>query len=73
MGKYANCYVQIGRNLRAYRKSIGFFQIDVAVATGLHSTYISRIETGKARITFDLLVKLVRKLHIPSGVLLKGT
>lgn len=73
MGKYANCYVQIGRNLRAYRKSIGYFQIDVAVATGLHATYVSRIETGKARVTYNLLVKLVRKLHIPPSVLLRGT
>lgn len=73
MGKHANCYVQIGQNLRTYRKSIGYLQIDVAVAANLNPTYVSRIETGKARITYDLLVKLVRSLHIPKGVLLKGT
>ncbi len=73
MVKHTNCYVQIGQNLRTYRKSIGYLQIDVAVAAKLNPTYVSRIETGKARITFDLLAKLVRSLHIPKGVLLKGT
>lgn len=73
MGKLANCYIQIGRNLRTYRKSIGFFQVDVATAANLNRTYVSRIETGKARITYNLLVKLVRSLHIPPDVLLKGT
>lgn len=73
MGKHTNCYVQIGQNLRTYRKNIGYLQIDVAVAANLNPTYVSRIETGKARITYNLLVKLVRSLHIPPGVLLKGT
>lgn len=71
MGHHTNCYLQIGQNLRAYRKSIGYFQIDVAVATDLHRTYVSRIESGKARVTYHLLVKLVRGLHISSDVLLK--
>ena len=73
MASHTNCYVQIGRNLRNYRKSIGYLQIDVAVAANLNPTYVSRIETGKARVTYDLLVKLVRRLHIPPGVLLNGT
>lgn len=72
MGQHTNCYVQIGRNLLTYLKSIGYLQIDVVVAAELNPTYVSRIETGKVIITYDLIVKLVRSLHIPKGVLLKG-
>ncbi len=71
MGKHTDCYIQFGRNLRAYRKSIGYFQIDIAVATNLNRTYVSRIENGKARVTFDVIVKLVRGLHISSDILMR--
>ncbi len=55
---------KVGQNLRRFRSQKGLAQIDVAVATDLNRTYVSRIETGKARITFNLLCKLVTGLEI---------
>lgn len=50
---------KIGRNLRKIRQQKGLMQIDVAVAVNLDRTYVSRIETGKARVTYNLLFQLV--------------
>jgi len=72
MLKRKTTYEQIGHNLRTIRQQMGFMQVDVAVAADLNRTYVSRIETGKARITFDLIVKLVRGLEISSNELLFG-
>jgi len=55
---------EIGRNLRKIRLQKRLMQIDVAVATSLNRTYISRIETGKARVTFSLVCHLIRRLDI---------
>jgi len=70
MLKRKTTYEQIGHNLRTIRQQMGFMQVDVAVAADLNRTYVSRIERGKARITFDLIVKLVRGLEISSNELL---
>jgi transcriptional regulator with XRE-family HTH domain len=70
MLKRKTTYEQIGQNLRTIRQQMGFMQVDVAVAADLNRTYVSRIETGKARITFNLIVKLVHGLEISSNELL---
>lgn len=61
----------IGSNLRKIRMQKGMMQIDVAIATDLHRTYVSRIETGQARITFTLLCRLVKGLEITSNELIE--
>ncbi|HZE86990.1 MAG TPA: helix-turn-helix transcriptional regulator [Methylomirabilota bacterium] len=68
----ANINIRVGRNLRMIRLRKRLMQIDVAVATDLHRTYISKIETGKARITLDLLRKLVRGLEVTPKELMEG-
>lgn len=62
--------LKVGRNLLRIRKQRGLMQIDVAVATGLNRTYISRAETGKARTSFNTLRKFVRGLEITSADLI---
>jgi len=47
-------------------------QIDVAVITDLPRTYISKIETGKARVTLSLMYRLVKGLEITSTDLIEG-
>ncbi len=47
-------------------------QIDVAVAADVDRTYISRVEAGKARITFNFISKLVKGLEITSNELIAG-
>ncbi|HLL61164.1 MAG TPA: helix-turn-helix transcriptional regulator [Candidatus Nitrosocosmicus sp.] len=63
---------EFGQNLRKIRKQKGLMQIDVAVATDLHRTYISRIETGKARITFGIMCLLIRGLDITSDEVIEN-
>ncbi len=68
----ANINIRIGRNLRMIRLQKRLMQIDVAVATDLDRTYISKIETGKARVTLELLRKLIRGLETTSAELIEG-
>lgn len=60
----------IGRNLKAIRLQKNLAQIDVAVAADLNRTYVSRIENGKARITFVTLYRLVKGLEVTSDKLI---
>ncbi len=62
--------LKVGRNLRRIRKQRGLMQIDVAVATGLDRTYISRAETGQVRTSFHTLCKFVKGLEITSADLI---
>ncbi len=57
---------RIGHRLREIRRQKGLLQIDLAVASDIDRTYISRIENGKARVTFNLLLQLVKGLDIES-------
>lgn len=70
MLNYSKDSNKIGSNLRKIRLQKGLMQIDVAVATDLNRTYISRIETGKARVTLGLLYQLVQGLEITSNDLI---
>lgn len=62
---------KVGRNLRRIRLQKGLKQIEVAIVTGLNRTYISRIETGKASITENLLYVLCKGLKIRSSELIE--
>lgn len=71
MIKYEESNKKTGRNLKRIRLQRGMMQIDVAVATNLNRTYISRIENGKARVTINLLFRLIKGLGITSRDLLE--
>ena len=71
MIKHTESSRRTGRNLRKIRLQKGLMQIDVAVATNLHRTYVSRIENGRARVSFFLLCKIVRGLNITSDDLVE--
>lgn len=45
--------------------------MEIALDTNLNESYISRIETGKARITFNLLGQLCKGLKIHSSELIE--
>lgn len=71
MIKHKETSKKAGQNLKRIRLQKGMMQIDVAVATNLHRTYISRIENGKARVTINLLFRLIKGLNITSRDLLE--
>lgn len=60
----------IGLNLRKVRLKKGLMQIDVAVATDFNRSYISRLETGKARITYLVFCRLIQGLEITPNELI---
>lgn len=62
---------RIGQNLKKLRLKKGLTQMEIALATNLSEAYISRIETGKARITFNLLSQLCRGIKIRSSKLME--
>lgn len=63
---------RIGRNLRKIRLAKNMMQIDVVIAAKRNRTYISRIETGKARATLKLLNDLCLGLDIKPTDLIKN-
>jgi transcriptional regulator with XRE-family HTH domain len=62
---------RMGRNLKKLRHKKGLTQMEIALDTNLSEAYISRIETGKARITFNLLGQLCKGLKIHSSELIE--
>jgi transcriptional regulator with XRE-family HTH domain len=62
---------RFGRNLKKLRLKKGLTQMEIALDTNLSEAYISRIETGKARITFNLLGQLCKGLKIHSSELIE--
>jgi transcriptional regulator with XRE-family HTH domain len=58
--------------LRSLRASLGLSLDDVAAATHLSASTISRIETGKRTISLDVLLPLARALHVDLDTLLES-
>lgn len=56
--------------LRSLRTSLGLSLDEVAAATHLSASTISRIETGKRTISLDVLLPLARALHVDLEALL---
>lgn len=65
-------YILIGRRIRKARKIKKLSQEDLAEAVGITSVYVSRIETGNAHISLELLFKLAYQIDITPGYILSG-
>ena len=61
---------QIGKRLRALRKSHKYTQEQVAEKAGINSTYYGRVERGEANISLELLIPLARSLEVSLSELL---
>ena len=61
----------IGRNLRAYRLRRQWSQEDLAVASGVHRTYISGLERGVRNPSVIIVGRLATALGIEPGALFK--
>lgn len=59
--------VLVSRNLRRLRVAKGLSQEAVALDAGLHPTYLSKLERGRADPTVGTLEKLSKALHVPIG------
>ncbi len=56
---------KLGQRIKAYRGQKELRQIDVAVAVGISSGYLSSIEHGQRHPSLKVMEKLSRVLRIP--------
>ena len=62
----------VAANLTRFRQKNGKTQSEVAAALGCESTYVQRIEYGKATPSLRFLVKLAGLLHVELFELVKA-
>jgi len=62
--------IQLGNNIRKYRKAKGWSQEELAFQAGLDRTYIGSIERGERNVAALNLVKIAKVLEVPVGELL---
>jgi transcriptional regulator with XRE-family HTH domain len=56
-------YSAIGERIRRFRKQNNLTQEKLAEAVGIGVQHVSKIETGKSRLSLELLVHLANVLH----------
>ena len=66
-------YVDFGKRLKDIRKAKKWSQLQLAKKCNLSQSYVSEIESGKAHITIDVLVKLGDAFHVTPNLLLNKT
>jgi transcriptional regulator with XRE-family HTH domain len=60
-----NLNKEFGIVLKRVRNSRALTQKELAIRSGCHPTYISRLEGGKNAVTLEVAVRLTRGLNIP--------
>jgi transcriptional regulator with XRE-family HTH domain len=60
-----------GVNIRAYRNAKGISQEELAVALGVHRTYMGGVERGERNLTLRSLERLAERMGIDPVKLLK--
>lgn len=58
---------QLGKNIKKAREKIGLTQEQIAEKVGIHVSYVSRIERGKANPAYDILENLAKVLKVKSS------
>jgi transcriptional regulator with XRE-family HTH domain len=64
--------MHIGSHVRTKRKALGLTQEKLARELGVTHQHVSRIESGQAVPSLDVLVNLSRKLGVTTDYLLTG-
>jgi len=72
MSKISDINLLFGKAVRRRRKKLGWSQEKLAKESGLHWTYIGRIERGKQNISLGNVGKVARALRTTLEKLLKG-
>ena len=60
-----------GQNVRTARLKLAMTQVEVADATGMSLTYVSKIENGEKNVTLDTMRKLAAVLDLDLGRLFR--
>lgn len=61
-----------GQRVRLRRERRGWSQERLAYETGLHDTYIGRIERGHQNLTLLSILRIAAALQLDPGTLLRG-
>ncbi len=65
MRKYKSVdYVALGKKIAQRRQELNYSQKEIAEYIDCNESYLSRVENGKARPTFDFVVILARVLDV---------
>ena len=64
---------QLGRYLRALRRPQNLTQEQLAEKAGIHPTFVSRIESGRAMPSLDVLARVARALGVSAADVLRAT
>lgn len=59
--------IDTGRQLTQLRKENGLTQAQLAAISGVQTSTIVRVETGKFAVTLDVLSKICRALNVKIG------
>lgn len=62
----------LARAVRELRARQGLTQEQVAEAAGLGRGFVSELETGRRRASFEAVVRIARALDVPLGVLVQA-
>lgn len=60
---------ELGKRIRAQRKSIGLTQEALALAANVDRSYYGAVERGERNVTFTVLCRLCLALHCDVGEL----
>lgn len=65
-------YKSIGLQIKEKRTAVNMSQAILAELSGSSPQYISHVETGRKRISLELLVRIAHVLNTPVNILLFG-
>ena len=69
--RYPAEQIALGKAVYELRARRGLSQEELGFQSGLHRNYVGTIERGEQNITFRLLLKLARGLHVPLSELIR--
>lgn len=71
-GRRHPAQVEVGRRVRARRRTLGLSQMAVADRIGLHFTFVSEVERGERNLSLSSLLRLAEGLEMNPAVLVDG-
>lgn len=61
---------EIGKNIKRVRERSGETQVQVAVNSGINSSYYSKIERGEVNPSLEVFFKIIKALGVKSSDIL---
>ncbi|WP_434169121.1 helix-turn-helix domain-containing protein [Peribacillus frigoritolerans] len=65
--------MSIGKNIKKYRKKLGFTQMELATKANISRSYLGDVENERYNVSLDVLGKIAKALNIDISVLLNET